>query len=61
MRSGHFRPVADPAVAARFLIESVVFFAGHRHGDPDPGSLPGDDAVRAVVIPMLVASLMPDA
>jgi AcrR family transcriptional regulator len=61
VRSGHFRPVADPAVAARFLIESVVFFAGHRHGDPDPGSLPGDDAVRAVVIPMLVASLMPDA
>ena len=60
-RSGHFRPVADPAVAARFLIENVVFFARHRHGDPDPGLLPADDAVRGVVIPMLVASLMPDA
>jgi AcrR family transcriptional regulator len=60
-RSGHFRPVADPAVAARFLLESVVFFARHRHGDPDPGLLPGDEAVREIVIPMLVASLVPDA
>jgi len=60
-RSGHFRPVADASVAARLLIESVVFFARHRHGDPDPGLLPGDDAVREVVIPMLLASLMPDA
>ena len=60
-RSGHFRPLADPAVAARCLLESVVFFARHRHGDPDPGLLPADDAVRDVVIPMLVASLMPDA
>src|SRR5262245_42861472 len=25
-RSGHFRPVADPVVAARFLLESIVFF-----------------------------------
>ena len=61
VRSGHFRPVADPSVAARFLIEGVVFFARHQHGDPDPGLLPGDDAAREVVIPMLVASLMPDA
>jgi AcrR family transcriptional regulator len=60
-RSGHFRPVADPAVAARLLIEGVVFFARHRHGDPDPGLLPADDAVREVVIPMLVASLVPEA
>jgi AcrR family transcriptional regulator len=60
-RSGHFRPVAEPAVAARFLLEGVVFFARHRHGDPDPGLLPGDDAVREVVIPMLVASVVPDA
>jgi AcrR family transcriptional regulator len=60
-RSGHLRPVGDPAVAARFLLESIVFFARHRHGDPDPGLLPGDDAVRETVIPMLVASLIPDA
>ncbi len=60
-RSGHFRAVADPAVAARFLLESVVFFARHRHGDPDPGLLPGDEDVRETVIPMLVASLMPDS
>ena len=61
VRSGHFRPVEDPTVAARFLIEGVVVFARHRHADPDPGLLPGDAAVREVVIPMLVASLIPDA
>jgi len=61
VRSGHFRSVANPAVAARLLVENVVFFARHRHADPDPGLLPDDDAVRDAVIPMLVASLMPDA
>lgn len=61
VRSGHFRRIAEPAVAARQLIESVVFFARHRHADPDPGLLPGDARVRAVVIPMLVASVLPDA
>jgi AcrR family transcriptional regulator len=58
-RSGHFRPVADPAVAARFLLEGVVFFARHRHGDPDPSLLPEDAGVRDTVIPMLVASICP--
>jgi AcrR family transcriptional regulator len=61
VRSGHFRAVADPAVAARLLVEGIVFFARHRQCDPDPGLLPGDAAVREVVIPMLVASLVPDA
>jgi AcrR family transcriptional regulator len=59
VQSGHFRPVADPVVASRFLLESVVFFARHRHGDPDPGLLPGDAVARETVIPMLVASLCP--
>ena len=58
--SGHFRPTADPAIAARCLAETVVYFARHRHGDADPALLPDDDAIRKVVVPMLVASLVPD-
>jgi AcrR family transcriptional regulator len=60
-RSGHFRRCPDPAVAARQVLESIVFFARHRHGDPDPTLLPGDDAVRDALLPQLVASLVPDS
>jgi AcrR family transcriptional regulator len=59
-RAGHFRPVAEPAVAARWLVETVVLFARHRHADPDPGLLPDDDTVRECVVPLAVASLVPD-
>jgi AcrR family transcriptional regulator len=58
--SGHFRPAPDPAVAARFVTESITYFARHRHGDPDPALLPDDASVRERVIPLLVTSLMPD-
>lgn len=59
-RAGHFRPVAEPAVAARWIVETVTWFARHRHGDPDPAGLPDDDAVRAQVVALLVAGLVPD-
>jgi AcrR family transcriptional regulator len=56
VRDGSFREV-DPAVAARFIVETVTFFARHRHLDPDP--LPhNDQAVRDAVIPLIVASLL---
>jgi AcrR family transcriptional regulator len=61
MRAGHFRAVADPAVAARWLVETIVYFARHRYGDPDPSVLPSDEVVRESVIPLVVASLVPDA
>lgn len=62
-RSGHFRAGVDPRVAARFAIESTVYFARHRFGDADPAAgLPEDDAeVREHVVRMVVASLLPDA
>jgi AcrR family transcriptional regulator len=59
-RAGHFRRVAEPGVAARWIVETVTWFARHRHGDPDPDGLPEDDAVRAQVIALLVAGLVPD-
>ena len=56
VRDGSFREV-DPPVAARFIVETVTFFARHRHLDPDP--LPHDDqAIRDSVIPLIVSSLL---
>jgi AcrR family transcriptional regulator len=60
-RSGQFRRGVDPRVAARYAIESIVYFARHRFGDQDPAAgLPDDDAVRENVLQLAVASLLPD-
>ena len=46
----------DPAIAARFVVETVTFFARHRYLDRDP--LPHDDhAIRDAVIHLIVGSL----
>jgi AcrR family transcriptional regulator len=56
MRAGQLRPVADPLVAARYLVEVVTVFARHRHFEVDP--LPvDDDTCRQVVVDLVVASL----
>jgi AcrR family transcriptional regulator len=58
-RAGAFRSGVDPRVAARFAVESVVYFARHRFGDPDPAALPLDDAaVRADVVKLVAAALV---
>jgi AcrR family transcriptional regulator len=55
MERGAFQPVTEPATAARFLLESVTFFARHRYSDPD--LQPGDDeAVRETVVQLLIGS-----
>jgi AcrR family transcriptional regulator len=59
-RSGHLRPVAQPAAAARWIVETITWFARHRHGDLDTADLPDDDAVRAQVLALVVAALVPD-
>jgi AcrR family transcriptional regulator len=49
---------ADPATAARFIIESVTFFARHRFLDPHPQPL--DEAtVRQTIVDLVTRSLMP--
>lgn len=60
MRAGLLRRIADPAVAARWIAESVTWFARHRHGDADPSGLPAEDALRAQVVALVVAGLVPD-
>ena len=59
-RSGHFRGVHDPAVAARFLVESIVWFARHRFRDADPELLPDPDTVREEVLQRVVSSFAPE-
>jgi AcrR family transcriptional regulator len=56
MRRRLLRPLPDPAVAARLLIETVVFWAVHRHWDPHPETV--DEAVaRETVVRFVVGAL----
>jgi AcrR family transcriptional regulator len=56
MTTGDFYS-ADPPTAARFIIESVTFFARHRFQDPHPQDL-DDDAVRRTVVELVTRSLL---
>src|SRR4051794_4509568 len=42
--AGQFRAVPDSAVTARFIIETVAWFANHRHGDLDSAAIDDDAA-----------------
>jgi AcrR family transcriptional regulator len=46
----------DPAITARFAVESVTWMARHRHGDPD-GHLLDGDAVRASTIQLVTRAI----
>lgn len=59
MTTGAFH-AADPPTAARFIIESVTFFARHRFQDPHPQDLDADD-VRRTIVDLVTRSLMPSA
>ena len=57
MHSAHFRRVPDAAVAARVMLETITWFARHRHQDPEPMDV--DPAtIRDTVIAMLVGTLI---
>lgn len=56
IRAGRLRPVPNPIVAARLIIETLVFWAVHRHWDPSPQ--PFDTRVaQDTVVQMLVGAL----
>jgi AcrR family transcriptional regulator len=59
MRDGDFQK-GDPVVAARFIIETVTFFARHRHLDPEPQRL-DDETVRNSIVALVTRSLAPAA
>jgi AcrR family transcriptional regulator len=53
IRRGALPPVPDVAVAARFVVETVAFWAMHRHWDPHPQAL-AEPAVRETVCALVV-------
>jgi AcrR family transcriptional regulator len=58
-RRGRLRRFEDGLIAARIVLETLVFWAVHRHWDPSPQSV--DDAVaRSTVVAFLRSALVKD-
>lgn len=57
--SGELRPLADPEIAARFLTESIAWFAQHRKRDPTAAMF-DDRQARSAVRDLLLAAFAPD-
>jgi AcrR family transcriptional regulator len=57
MRRGRLRVGPDPAIAARLVLETLVFWAVHRHWDPSPQPMDPEIA-RGTVIELLVAAVL---
>jgi len=55
--SGHFAPVPDTEVAARFVVETVAWFANHRYGDYDGAQIP-DDVAKETVVQLVTSGLI---
>jgi AcrR family transcriptional regulator len=56
--AGRLREVPDVAVATRFVVETIAWFAMHRNGDPDSAML-DDDACRSTVRQLLLTAFLP--
>ena len=56
-RTGRLRTFPDRAVAARMMLETVVFWAVHRHWDPSPQAMDERVAEDTVVGFVLAAAL----
>jgi hypothetical protein len=59
IRRGRLAPVEDPAITARVVLETAVFWAVHRHWDPSPQPVDEAAAEDAVVQFVLRALLNP--
>lgn len=57
MGSAQLRRTGEPAVVARFVVESIAFWAYHRH--EDAASTYSDEQARSVCVDMLAAALLP--
>jgi AcrR family transcriptional regulator len=53
---GQYRPVPDPALAARLIVETTTWFARKRRGDPGPEQI-SDEAAEETVVDFIVNSL----
>jgi hypothetical protein len=59
-RTGDFRKVTDVSVAARLVLETIVFWAVHRHWDPSPQRVDAG-AAEETVVQMISGALVLDA
>jgi len=57
MRRKALRSLPDPAVAARLLIETIVFWAVHRHWDPHPQTVE-ESVAKETVVRFVVGALV---
>jgi len=57
--AGILRPVPNAATAARFIIETIAWFAMHRKRDPDSFMISDDDA-RTTVRTLLANAFVPE-
>jgi AcrR family transcriptional regulator len=56
--SGGLRPATDTEIAARFIVESVAWFAWRRKDDPGAAGI-DDEQARRSVIELLLAAFIP--
>jgi AcrR family transcriptional regulator len=59
IEAGSMRPLPNVPIAARTVLETIAFWAVHRHWDPSPQAIDEDSAQDAVV-DLLVHSLIPE-
>ena len=57
-RGRQVAPMADVAVAARLIVETIVFWAVHRHWDPAPQPVE-EMAAETGVVRLLTNTLLP--
>ena len=55
--AGLIAPIEDTTIAARFVLETIAWFANHRYGDHDGAAL-DDAAVRTEVVALVTRALV---
>ena len=60
IRRGLLEPVEDPAISARIVLETAVFWAVHRHWDPSPQAV-DESSAEAAVVEFVVRALLGSA
>jgi AcrR family transcriptional regulator len=59
IEAGSMRLVPSVPIAARTVLETIAFWAVHRHWDPSPQAI-GEDSVEDAIVDLLVQSLIPE-
>ena len=60
IRRGLLEPLKDPAISARIVLETAVFWAVHRHWDPSP-QLAEESVVESSVVDFVARALLGSA